>query len=77
MDIGRLIPATLPQIIAEIVKVVDIGLLIPATLSQLITEVVDVVQFYPDIITLVIAEYMLIEVDLSHKIPDTLTLTIW
>ena len=76
MDIGLLRPATLPQVIAEIVKVVDIDLLIPAALSQVIAEVVDVGQVYPDTPNLAIAAYMLIEVDLCHKIPDTLTLAI-
>ena len=42
MDIGLLIPATLPQLIVHVVKVVDIGLLKPTTLPQVITDLMDV-----------------------------------
>ena len=42
VDIGLLIPSTLSQVIADVIKVVDIGLLRPASLLQLILEVVDV-----------------------------------
>ena len=41
-DIGLLIPATLSQVIMNVVKSMDIGLLKPTTLSQVIVEVVDV-----------------------------------
>ena len=52
MDIGLLIPSTIPQVTTE---VVDIGILIPATITQVITE------------------DMLVEVDLGHNRPATLT----
>ena len=44
VDICILRPATLPQVITDVVKVVDIGILIPAIISQAIAEVVDLVQ---------------------------------
>ena len=44
MDIVFLILATLPQLIAEVVKVVDIGLLRPSTIPQVIMEVVNIDQ---------------------------------
>ena len=39
---GLLIPATIPQVIVEVVKGVDIGLKRPATIFYVIVEVVDV-----------------------------------
>ena len=42
MGISILSPSTIPQLIAEVVKVVDIGLKRPSTLPQVIPEVVDV-----------------------------------
>ena len=66
MDIGILRTSTLPQLIAEAAKVVYIGLKIPATLRQVITDFMDVGQIWPATITLVIAEDMLIELDLGH-----------
>ena len=76
MDLGLLIPTTVPQVIMYIVKVVDIGLLIPATLPQVITEVRGVGQVHPDTLPLVIVEDKLIEVDLGHKIPANISLAI-
>ena len=43
--IGLLRPATVTQVITEVVKVVGIDLKIPATLPQLITKVVEVGRF--------------------------------
>ena len=54
----------------------DIGLLRPDTTTILITEAWDICILRPTTITIVIAEDMLVEVDLSHKIPATLTLVI-
>ena len=54
MDIGLLIPVTLLQIIADVVKVLDIGILIPATLTQVISEVVDVGQVFTATLPLLI-----------------------
>ena len=76
VNIGLLIPAILPQAITDLMKVVDIGLLRPATLPQVTAEVVDVVQVRPAIMLLVIAEGMLIYVDLGNNIPATLPLVI-
>ena len=76
MDTGLLRPATFSQVIMEVVKVMDIGLKRPGTLPQLIMEVVDLGQVLPDTLPLVIAEDVLIEVDLSHKRPASLTLDI-
>ena len=39
-----LIPAAIPQVIAEVVKALYIGLLRPATLPQVILEVMDIGQ---------------------------------
>ena len=69
---GLLIPATLPQLIVEVVKVAEIGLKRPATLYQLVMEVGDVGQVLPATIPLIITEDMLIEVDLVHNRPSTL-----
>ena len=57
MDIGLLRPATIPQVITE---VVDIGILIPATITQVITEdmlvEVDLGHNRPDTLLLEIGE---------------------
>ena len=45
IDIGLLIPDTLPQIILEVMKALDIYLLIQSNITQVITEVVDVGLF--------------------------------
>ena len=45
VNIGLLRPATLPQVIMEVVKVKDMGLKRPATPPQVIAEVVDVDKF--------------------------------
>ena len=45
MYIGLLRPATVTQVITEVVKVVGIDLKIPATLPQLITKMVEVGRF--------------------------------
>ena len=76
VGIGLLIPATIPQVITELMKVMAIGIKIPATITQAIEEVVGVCQFFPATIPLVIAEDMLIEVDIGHKRPSTLPLEI-
>ena len=76
MNIGILIPATLPQVIVEVVKVMEIGLLRHTTLPQVISEVVDVGQVRPAITPIVITKDMLIDFDISHKRPSTLTLDI-
>ena len=55
MDIGLLIPATLPQKTTEVIKVVDISLLIPDTLPQVIADIVDLGQVLPATIPIVIA----------------------
>ena len=60
----------------EVVKVVDVGLKRTATLTQVIVEVVDIGQVWPATIPLVIAEDMLIEVDLCHKRSATLPIVI-
>ena len=44
LDIGVLRPATVPQVIMEVMKVLEIGLKIPANLPKLIVEVVDIGQ---------------------------------
>ena len=50
----------------------DIGLKRPATLILVIAEVVDLGQVFPATIHLLIAEDMLIEVNMGHKRPSTL-----
>ena len=45
VDIGILIPTTLPQIIVEVVKVVGLGLKRTAIIPQVIKEVIGVSQF--------------------------------
>ena len=74
VDVGLLRPATVPQLIVEVVKDVDIGLKIPSTLPQVIAKVVDVDQVWPATIPLVIAEDSSVWVDLGHKRPYTLPL---
>ena len=54
-----------------------IGLTRPAALPQVIAEVVDVGQVGPDTLPLLIAEDLLIEVDLGHKRTATIPLEIW
>ena len=54
-------------------KVVDIGLLRPSTLTEVIVEVMDVGLFIIDTLPLIIAEDVLVDVDLGHKRPDTIT----
>ena len=76
VDIGILIPATIPQVIVEVVNVVDIGLKIPATITQVIAKVMDVGQVLPATLPIIITEYMLIDVDIGHKRPATLPLAI-
>ena len=44
IDIGILIPSTIPEEIVEVMKVLDLGLKRPATIPQLIAEVVDIGQ---------------------------------
>ena len=44
VEIGLLRPATVPQVIMEVMKVVEIGLKRPENLPQLIAEVVEVGQ---------------------------------
>ena len=44
MDIGLLVPSTVPQVLVEVVKVMDIGIKRPATLPQVIAEVLDAGQ---------------------------------
>ena len=44
LDIGILIPAIIPQVILDVVKVVDIGLLRTATLPQINMKAVDIHQ---------------------------------
>ena len=55
-------------------KVVDIGLKRPSTLPQVIVEVVDIDFLKQATLTQVITEDMLLEVDIVHKRPATLTL---
>ena len=51
----------------------DIGLLRPSTLTEVIVEVMDVGLFIIDTLPLIIAEDVLVDVDLGHKRPDTIT----
>ena len=60
MDIGLLRPATLPQVITEVAKVLNIVLLIPYTFPHVISEVVDVGTFRPATLPLVFAGDMLV-----------------
>ena len=53
-------------------KVVDIGIKRQSTLPHVFLGVVDVGQVLQDTLSLVIAEYMLIEVDICHNRPSTL-----
>ena len=76
MNIGILIPDNIPKVIAEVMKFLDLGLNRPAIIHQGIAEVVEVGQVLPDNFTLVIAEDMLIEADLVHKRPATITISI-
>ena len=76
VDIGILIPATLPKLIMEVVKAMDLGINRQAPLPQVIAEIVDVGQVLPATLPLVIAEVMLIEVYLVHKISSSLPLSI-
>ena len=76
MDIGILVPANIPQVIVEVVKVMERIIKRPATLPKVIVEVVYVGQVLTDTLPLVIAEDMLIEVDMYHNIPATLPLVI-
>ena len=57
-------------------KVVGIGLLRLSTLPLVIAEVVYIGKVLAATIPLVIMEDMLIEVDLGHKRPATISLTI-
>ena len=54
----------------------DVGLKIPATLPQVIAEVVDVGQVWPDTLNIIIADDVLIEVDIGHKRLATIPLAI-
>ena len=76
MEIDLLRPYNLPQLTVEEMKVVEIVIKRPATLPQVITEVLGVVQVLPGTLTLAIAEYMLIELDIVHKISATIPLLI-
>ena len=76
MYICLLRPATLTQVIMEVMKVVDIGIKIPSNIPQVIYEVADIGQVLPATLTLVIMEDVLIELYICHKIPATLTLSI-
>ena len=76
MDIGLFITTTLPQLIVKVVKFVDICIKRPATITQVIAEFMGVGQVLTDTLPLVIAEDMLIEVDMYHNIPATLPLVI-
>ena len=60
MDIGILVPANIPQVIVEVVKVMERIIKRPATLPKVIVEVVYVGQVLTDTLPLVIAEDMLI-----------------
>ena len=61
-------------------KEVDIGILRLDTINQVISEVTGIGILRPTTLTLLIAEdiivVMLVEVDLGHKIPDTIPLVI-
>ena len=76
MDIGLLRPATLPQVVVDVVKFVDKDLLRPASLLQVIAEVVNLGQVLPATLPLVVAEDMLIYGYLGQKIPATIPLAI-
>ena len=54
VEIGILIPETLTELKAEVVKVVVIGLKVPATLPQVMLEVADVGKVLPDNLPLLI-----------------------
>ena len=49
-----------------------IGIKIPDTLLQVTAEVMELGQVLPDTLPLIIADDMLIEVDIGHKIPANL-----
>ena len=76
VDIGLLRPATIPQVVVDVVKVVDRGILRPASLPQVIEEVMDLGQVLPSILPFVVADDMLIYGDLGQKIPATIPLAI-
>ena len=73
MGIGLLRPSTIHQVIMEVMKVVDIGLKRPVTLPQVIVEVVDVGKVLPNTLLLLISQDMMIEVDIGHNRPFTLS----
>ena len=76
MGVCLLILATLPQLIVEVVKFSNIVLKIPETLPQVIVEVMYVGQVFPATLRIVIAEDMLIEVNIGHKRPSNLPISI-
>ena len=55
-------------------KDVKTGLLRPATLPQVTMGVSEIGLLRPSIIPLVITEDLLVEADVGHKIPDTISL---
>ena len=72
VNIDLLKLATLPQVIVEIVKVVYIGIKRPLNLPQVLSEVMNVGQVLPATLPLIIAENMLISVDLGNNRPAAL-----
>ena len=76
VDIGILRPAIITQVITKVVEVVDIGLLRPSTITHKLAEVVYIGQVWPATLPLVITKDILIDVDIGHKIPATITLEI-
>ena len=76
MGMFLLRPATLPQSIIEVVKVLHICIKRPAPLHQVIAGIVDLGQVLPATIHLAIVEDMLIHVNIGHKRPATLPLSI-
>ena len=76
VDIGLSIPATLSQVILEVMKFMEIGINIPATLPQVIVEFMDLGKVWPAARPLIIAKDILVVFDLGHKRPGALTLVI-
>ena len=76
VDIGLVRTATVPQVIVEAVKVMGIVFKRPASLPLVITEFVEKGQVLPATTPLLTTEDMLIQVNLHHKRPSTLPLTI-
>ena len=76
VDIYLLRPEDIPQVLANIMKVMDIGLSRPAKITRVIAEADEVGQVRPYTLHLVIVKDMLIKVDLGHKRSENVPLEI-